>query len=175
MITNASRLALTVGLLLMSMHGFAELGEIHNYHEVNDRLSTGGHVMAPQVPELKDAGFELVVNLATVQEDHNASDGPSLAAEGIAYVHIPVLWSSPTLDDLDLFFAIMDARADRKTLVHCMANYRASAFVYLYRTLRQGVPEAQARRDLEVIWNDQAWREYPQWAALMEAAQARAK
>ncbi|MEO0425281.1 MAG: protein tyrosine phosphatase family protein [Pseudomonadota bacterium] len=169
-----SRLALTAGLILVSVRGFADLGEIHNYHEVDDSLSTGGHVMAPQVPELKEAGFELVVNLATVQEDHNASDGPRIAAEGIAYMHIPVPWSSPTLEDLDLFFAVMDARADRKTLVHCMANYRASAFVYLYRTLRMGVSEAEARPDLEVVWDADAWREYPQWADLMKAAKARA-
>ena len=49
----------------------------------------------------------------------------------------------------------MDARGERRTLVHCFANFRASAFTYLYRTLRLGVPEAEARADLETIWTEE--------------------
>ncbi len=173
MIQSFRGFALALGLVLANA-AFADLKEIHNYHEVDETLATGGHVMAPQVEELEQAGFDLVVNLATVAEDHNASDGPAIAAEGITYVHIPVPWSEPTLADLDMFFAVMDARGERKTLVHCMANYRASAFVYLYRTLRQGVPDAQARKDLEVIWDQEAWREYPQWRDFVRQAKARA-
>lgn len=170
----ARGLTLLIGLTL-GAGALADLTEIHNYHVVDDTLATGGHVMAPQVPELEAAGFELVVNLAPVAKDHNASDGPLIAAEGITYVHIPVSWAEPTMADLDLFFAVMDGRAERKTLVHCMANYRASAFVFLYRTQRLGVPVKEARRDLEVMWDKEALREYPQWADFINAAIRRGK
>jgi len=36
-------------------------------------------------------------------------------------------------------------------LVHCIANYRVSAFFYRYRRLL-GVDETEARADMERIW-----------------------
>lgn len=166
--------SLLTALLVATAPAFAALEDIENYHPIDARLATGGHVMAAQIGDLAEAGVELVINLAPVRGDHNASDGPRIAAEGISYVHIPVDWSSPSLADLELFFAVMDARGDRNTLVHCMVNYRASAFVYLYRTLRQGESDATATVDLEVMWDEAAWRKYPQWRAFVAAAKERA-
>ena len=53
--------------------------------------------------------------------------------------------------------------------VHCFANMRASAFVYLYRTLVEGVPEAEARGTMSEVWDP---GELEQWASLIERAQA---
>ena len=50
--------------------------------------------------------------------------------------------------DLELFFDVMDANEDRDVYVHCFANMRVSVFVYLYRTLRKGVPDAEAWQDV---------------------------
>ena len=163
---------LLIGLLPVNVSADTAAG-IYNYHAVDTQLATSGHLTQDQANALADDGFDLVINLATVSDDHNASDGPAIAAQGVTYVHIPVPWDAPSLADLDLFFAVMDGRGKRKTLVHCMANYRASAFVYLYRTLRLGVAHDVARQDLNVIWDNAAWEEYPQWRALMDAAQAR--
>ncbi len=75
-----------------------------------------------------------------------------------------------TLDDLDLFFGVMEANADRKVFVHCFANMRASAFVYLYRTMVQGVPEYVASATMSEVWDPS---EVEQWGALIEGAKAR--
>ena len=36
--------------------------------------------------------------------------------------------------------------------VHCIANYRVSAFFYRYRRDVLGVDEAQARAQMEQVW-----------------------
>lgn len=149
------------------------LNALYNYHGIDSSLATAGQLTESAIPDLVSQGYGLVINLATADLERNASEGFRVIESGIAYSHIPVAWDNPTLDDLELFFAMMDARGDRKTLVHCFANFRASAFTYLYRTLRQGVPEDQARADLEKIWTDEDWDDNPAWKRLISDAQDR--
>ena len=45
--------------------------------------------------------------------------------------------------------------------LQCQANYRASAFTYLYRVLEAGDPEADARADMNRIWEPEGtWAEF---------------
>jgi protein tyrosine phosphatase (PTP) superfamily phosphohydrolase (DUF442 family) len=145
---------------------------VFNYRELDASLSTSGQVSDEQVALLTEGAYGLVVNLAVADPERNANEGFLVTQAGISYTQIPVIWEAPTLEDLALFFAVMDARGDRRTLVHCFANYRASAFTYLYRTIRLGVPEAEARADMESIWSEEAWAEYPQWVAFIDEAKA---
>ena len=56
------------------------------------------------------------------------------------------------------FFDLMDLLEGQKVFVHCARNMRVSAFVYLYRVLRQGQSPAACRSDLEKIWQpDEVW------------------
>jgi hypothetical protein len=66
---------------------------------------------------------------------------------------------------LAIFFKVMERNRDYKTLVHCAMNMRVSAFVYLYRVLRQGVDASVARADLHRIWQPN-----PTWQAFMDRA-----
>jgi hypothetical protein len=55
----------------------------------------------------------------------------------------------------------MDANQDKKCFVHCIANARVSAFVMLYRVLRQGVPLEEARALMHQIWTPNAtWQAF---------------
>lgn len=164
---------LLLALLLTPVVALGGDEGIFNYRELDAALSTAGQVTDEQVPRLAGDGYGLVVNLAVADPERNANEGFLVTRAGMAYAQIPVVWDRPTFEDLELFFAVMDARGERRTLVHCFANFRASAFTYLYRTLRLGVPEAEARADLESIWTEEAWAEYPQWAEFIERAQAR--
>lgn len=52
---------------------------------------------------------------------------------------------------------------DERIFVHCVANKRVSAFIYLYRILHQNVAPAEAARDLHVLWEpDAAWQQFIQ-------------
>ena len=123
----------------------AQLSDIYNFLLHPDGLGTAGQPTAEQLQAIKDAGYEVVINLAmgtTPRDLHNEAE--LLAEKGLDYVHIPVEWEAPTAENLSQFFTAMDANQSRKCFVHCIANMRVSAFVFLYRVLRQGVPRAEA-------------------------------
>lgn len=147
----------------------AQLEEITNYVRISDHLSTSGQIAYDQIAAIKAAGFEVVVNLAPARDDANGLEGYLVVEQGMSYVHIPVSWQEPSQRDLHLFFDVMEANRDRKVYVHCFANMRVSAFVYLYRTLKGDISEAQARADLEKIWKPESQE---QWAAFIETARA---
>jgi len=81
----------------------------------------------------------------------------------MAYVHIPVDFKAPTSQDFRAFCRVTEAFEDRPLFVHCAANMRVSAFVFLYRVLRKGVAPAEAELDLHTIWQpDQVWSRFIQ-------------
>lgn len=168
----AACLALLLTLLPTQPLLAVELKDILNYHFIDESLSSAGQVQREHIEAVAEAGFELVINLGPADKDYNEDEGFMISEQGIAYVNIPVIWDAPTQQDLQLFFDIMDARGARKTLVHCYANYRASAFTYLYRVLQLGVPEAEARERLDAVWSDEAFAAYPMWRELIDDALA---
>jgi protein tyrosine phosphatase (PTP) superfamily phosphohydrolase (DUF442 family) len=82
---------------------------------------------------------------------------------GLTYVHIPVDFKAPSARDFRAFCRVMEAFDDRPVFVHCAANMRVSAFVFLYRVLCQDVAQAEAERDLLAIWQpDEVWSRFIQ-------------
>jgi hypothetical protein len=54
----------------------------------------------------------------------------------------------------------MDGRIAKGVLVHCALNYRASAFLALYRVRRLGWERGRALDDLASFWKPEpAWQE----------------
>ncbi|HSF16086.1 MAG TPA: protein tyrosine phosphatase family protein [Vicinamibacteria bacterium] len=150
--------------------GQDKLEDIRAYLRISDQLATSGQIEYQQIPAIKDAGFDVVVNLAPARKERNGEEGFLVTEQGMTYIQIPVDWENPSLRDLDLFFDVMNANQDRKVYVHCFANMRVSAFVYLYRTLELGLPKDQAHADLAKIWDPAS---EPQWARFIEQAEAR--
>ncbi len=148
-----------------------QLTQIYNFLRINDHLISSGQITAEQTQLLKPAGVQLVINLATPDKANDyADEAYRVTRQGISYLQIPVAWDKPTFNDLDLFFTVMEASQNHTVLVHCMANYRAAVFIYLYTTIRGQVEEATARATLEEIWPAKAWTQYPQWSAFLESA-----
>ena len=81
-----------------------------------------------------------------------ADEGKLVAEDGPTYVNIPVSWQQPTYEDFELFSAVMNGARDRKVLVHCQLNMRASAFTFLYRVVHEGVPPEEAMKALRAVW-----------------------
>lgn len=75
----------------------------------------------------------------------------------------PILTTSGQPDEAAFaaFVEAYEAARDRPLHVHCVANYRVSAFFYRYRRDRLGWGEAAARRDLDAVWSpDPVWRAF---------------
>ncbi len=146
----------------------AQLSDIFNFVQVSEHLGTAGQPTAEQLDAIKDAGYKTVINLATGVTPRDLKNEAGLLQErGINYVHIPVVWETPTKENLEQFFQAMDANQGDKCFVHCIANMRVSAFVYLYRVLKQGVPEAEARAMLNRLWEPN-----PVWQSFLNDALA---
>jgi len=138
----------------------AHAGPVMNYHRVNDRLVTGGHLIDGGLATLQAQGVEVVIDL---RDQPPAGEKERLAEHGITWINVPVEWRAPTAADFEKFSALMQENEGAHLMVQCAANYRASAMTYLYQVVVDGVPEEQAKRDLNVIWNpdeNETWRAY---------------
>ncbi len=138
-----------------------KLEHIRNFLSLGDHLATSGMPQPADFAAIRQAGFEVVINLALpTSDDAIANEGELVTAQGMTYVHIPVRFDAPRAKDFERFARILDACANQRVFVHCVANLRVSAFVFLCR-LRQGVDRATAERDLKRFGEpDDIWREF---------------
>ena len=93
-----------------------------------------------------------VINLAL--DDHPEAlrnEAELLGANRIGYTHIPVPFDSPKYDHVEALRIALDA-ADGPVHIHCIMNFRVTAFLYLL-DLAAGVSEQEARRAMQVIWD----------------------
>ena len=138
----------------------ATLESIVRFVPVSESLATAGQPSEAQLAAVAAAGFEVVINLA-LHDDPRYSlrdEASSVAALGMKYIHIPVQFSAPTLDNLAAFVAAMDYANDRKVFVHCAQNKRVPVFIALYRITRQGWPESTALAAMREVWQpDATW------------------
>jgi protein tyrosine phosphatase (PTP) superfamily phosphohydrolase (DUF442 family) len=137
--------------------------DIHNWRRLDARLTTSGQPTEAQLADIRALGVDHVVNLGLHAHDKALRDeAASVAALGMAYVHLPVDFQNPTQADLAAFCALMDQLKDSAVHVHCIANFRVSAFLYRYRVDRLGWDPRRARPDVDAIWRPDG-----PWAALV--------
>jgi protein tyrosine phosphatase (PTP) superfamily phosphohydrolase (DUF442 family) len=138
-----------------------QIEQIANFLQISDRLATAGQPTIAQYPAIVSAGYRVVINLALTDSPNALADEAAIARElGLEYIQIPVEWDAPTIEDFQAFRTVMDAHPEDKIFVHCAANKRVSAFVYLYR-ICQGVDEPIARQDLTKIWTlNEIWAKF---------------
>jgi protein tyrosine phosphatase (PTP) superfamily phosphohydrolase (DUF442 family) len=127
--------------------------DISNFFQLSDRIATAGQPTIEQYPAIAAAGYQVVINLALTDSPSALADECTIAHNlGLEYIHIPVIWTEPTLADFQAFMNILDKYSAQKVFVHCAANKRVSAFLYLYRQLAEGIDEPTAYQDLVKIW-----------------------
>ena len=121
---------------------------------------------AEQMKSVAQAGVQVVINLAPHDVPNALPNEAELVKSlGMQYINIPVNWSTPTRDGLNIFMDAMDANQDKKIHAHCEANFRASAFVAMYRILRLGWQSEDALEVMHTIWDEDA---YPVWKMFIE-------
>lgn len=139
------------------------LTSIYNYRAVDESLCTSGQPSEAQLRSIAEAGFTAVINLALHDDPrYSLPDEPSLVRSlGMAYVHIPVQFSAPTEANLLEFFAAMEAQESEKVWVHCAANMRVSAFIGLYRVIKQGWEHERAFALMNGLWQpNEVWSSF---------------
>ena len=134
--------------------------DIFNFVRIDERISTGGQPTPEQFEAARDEGYTAVINLAPGDEDNAlAGEEDLLAALGLDYFHIPMVWNNPKPEEFTAFCAVMEKVRDKKVLVHCIANYRVSAVVSSYAIKNLGWSVEQADGLVSKIWT--SIPEYP--------------
>ena len=134
------------------------LEDIYNYVKLTESIATSGQPNESQIAEIAQAGYQLVINLALSNAEYSLPDERStVESHGMEYVHLPVIWERPTVENLEAFCDVMDANRGKKIFVHCAANMRVSAFMALYRIRRLGWKPEEAFRDMQRIWTPEGW------------------
>jgi len=147
--------------------------DIYNYRRVDDQLITGGQPNEEQIKSAAEEGVRTIINLATLNRESSLPDEAGLVQSlGMTYYHIPVEWGNPKESDFDSFEKIFHQVSGEKTLVHCAANFRVTAFYSLYAMKHLGWSEAQADEFRASIWKG---NEYPIWEKFIAAIKSKIK
>ena len=139
------------------------LEDIYNYLPIPDLYTTSGQPNERQFQLIKQAGYTSVINLAptSVLENSVVNEPQILADLEMRYIHIPVDFKNPTLEDFAAFTEALAPLAPDQTWVHCAANMRVSAFTYRYRRDVLGTEPSQAKLELDKIWRPTGvWRKF---------------
>lgn len=138
------------------------LAGINNYREYSPLFASSGQPTAHQLASVQAAGFERVIYIAFSDNDGALPQEDVLVRElGMEYLHIPVEWDNPRPRDFHLFAEAMQQAPEMKTLLHCQVNARATAFSFLYRVIHADVPMAEAKADMNSVWQpNETWRSF---------------
>jgi protein tyrosine phosphatase (PTP) superfamily phosphohydrolase (DUF442 family) len=143
----------------------ADPDAIYNWRRLNDRITTSGQPTELQLADIQALGVTHIVNLGLhTHEKALPDETASVSRLGMTYIHIPVDFQNPTDQDFDKFCGVMADLKDVPVHVHCIANYRVSAFFYRYRRDVLGMNEGKARADMEELWHPEG-----SWAAFVDA------
>ncbi|MFM9977386.1 MAG: protein tyrosine phosphatase family protein [Sphingomonadaceae bacterium] len=131
----------------------ADPDDIRAWQRLDARTTTSGRLQQGDLARLAAIGTRHVINLALDSHpDALADEGAMLAALGIGYTHIPVPFDTPTEAHFEQFCATLAACGDAPVHVHCIMNWRVSAFFYRLNRDHRGMDAAQARALMEAQW-----------------------
>lgn len=159
-VVKASAAVCALGLVSVALA--ADLDDISNFRQYTPQFASSGQPSKAQLQIVKDSGFERVIYLAFTNNDSAIDDEDAIVKQlGMDYVHIPVDWENPTSSDFYAFAGVLRTGPAQKTLLHCQVNFRASTFSFLYRVIYDGVGVAEAKEDMNLVWQpNDTWRKF---------------
>jgi protein tyrosine phosphatase (PTP) superfamily phosphohydrolase (DUF442 family) len=140
---------------------------IKNFIQLTDDIATAGQPTEEQFQLIADAGYQHVINLGMPDHPHAVSTEDKILAElGINYIHIPVRFDSPTKTQVTFFCQVLSALKSKKVFVHCIMNFRVSAFMYHYLRHVEERAEQESKSLMFNYWQlDDVWRDLMNWTA----------
>ncbi|RVQ66960.1 hypothetical protein EKN06_08415 [Croceicoccus ponticola] len=142
--------------------------DIRAWQRIDASTTTSGRLLAADIDRLAGIGVRHVVNLAMPDHPDALADEDALcAAHGIAYTAIPIPFDAPVEAHYQIFRAAI-SNAAGPVHVHCILNWRVSAFFYRWNR-ENGMAESGARGLMAQHW-DPDENDHPAaaiWAALI--------
>lgn len=127
---------------------------------INSTLLTSGQPSAIELSRLGEQGVQAVIYLAPATVSDAVKNEPDLLnKQGIEFVHIPIPFDAPLESHYEAVATALERLKDKKVLVHCQVNMRASTMVFLYRAIRLSEEPAQAYEAVSKVWKPEgAWK-----------------
>ena len=140
---------------------------IKNFVQITNLIGTAGQPKSNEFTDIKANGYEAVINLA--MPDHKESidnEGKIVTLLGMTYIHLPVPFEAPTKSHVREFFTYMDSLQEKKVFVHCIMNYRVSAFMFHYLTKVRKFKPNDAMSPIFDHWQpDMVWSDLLKWSS----------
>lgn len=140
---------------------------IRAWQRIDRRLTTSGNLTEADIAALAEIGVGRIVNLAMPGHPDILPDEAAVcAARGVEYRAIPVPFAAPGDDQFRAFQRAL--AGDEPVHVHCVLNWRVSAFVYRHQR-ESGVPGEEALALLTRQWDPRS-SDHPDaatWAAFI--------
>ncbi|MCJ2186924.1 protein-tyrosine phosphatase family protein [Novosphingobium beihaiensis] len=144
--------------------------DIACWQRIDARITTSGRLSPADPQRLAALGVARVINLALADSPGALADEAALmAAAGLAYDHIPVPFDAPGESHLAAFSRAMEDAGESAVHVHCIMNWRVSAFLYRWNRA-QGMDEQEARALMHRQWNPTTStnQHAPAWARFVD-------
>ena len=138
------------------------LAEIVNFRQYSPTFASAGQPSREQFATIAEHGFERIVYIAFTNNQNALTDADQvIKGLGMEYMQVPVDFDNPLPADFYAFADSMQRNTDKKTLLHCQVNARATAFSFLYRVIYESVPIAEAKEDMNTVWQpNEVWRDF---------------
>lgn len=149
--------------------GAGDPADIRAWQRLSQRVTTSGRLQPADPARLAAIGVRHVINLAMPDHpDALSGDRAAMAAAGLRYTHVPVPFEAPGEEHYRAFREALETDAG-PVHVHCIANWRVSAFFYRYHRDSCGMPEPEARALMERQWSPETHDHpaAPAWAAFI--------
>ncbi len=123
-------------------------------------LVTSGQPSVDALANLKALGFEADIYLAPPTVPDAVRDEQLIVTrQGLTFINIPIKFDNPIEADFETFASLLQGLGNRKTLVHCQVNLRASSMVFLYRVIILKEDPQLAYQGVAGVWVPEGpWR-----------------
>jgi len=140
---------------------------IKNFIQLTECIGTAGQPRQEHFAQIAEQGYQWVINLAMPDHpDALKNEDQLVTSSGMKYLHIPVDFKAPQKSQVRIFCQLMALLKDEKIFVHCIMNYRVSAFMFHYLNKMEGREEAGARSLMFDHWQpDAVWQDLLSWTA----------
>lgn len=136
--------------------------EIINWLRIDENITTSGQPNAQQFEEIAASGVSYVLNLGLINSPKALDNEVGVVLGlGMDYVHIPVQFDGPTNEDFEEFALALDSLQGKKIHIHCIMNYRVTAFLTRYAKKFGDEAFKKAQQNMLSIWTpDEIWQKF---------------
>ena len=140
----------------------ANIDDIDNFWQLTPNLAIAGQPAISELELLADAEYQMIVNLGLSHADYSLADEASYLKQlGMTYISIPVEFKKPQSREYLCFLNSMNLQQQKKVLVHCENNQRASVFSVLYMIMSGQVSQIDGWNMIHEFWEpDLIWESF---------------